>query len=331
LFAFYAGAGAVGLVTARYSSRAVLVACGAVIGTLSPALFFVDTAAGLLGTVSLVGGALGTVYVILAAVIPQWFRERRGVATGFLFAGIGVSLFALPPAWQFAFERFGVERGYLTVLLLTAATCVLAGVVCDRPPWTDRPSIERTELLDWLGRVARTRRFRLQFVGIGLAFGWYYLLATYSIDLFVHRGLSERAATIAFGSIGGLSVGSRIVSGLIADRTGYHRTFVVSLLFVVCGCFALLVPQLSAVAVAIVLCGIGFGGVATLYVPILIRSYDSEPAVAVVSVFNVSLGVFALGLPPLGMALFAYADSYQAPVALTIVVSAVALLTIAWS
>jgi len=79
-----------------------------------------------------------------------------------------------------------------------------------------------------------------------------------------------------------------------------------------------------------VLCGIGFGGVATLYVPILIRSYDSEPAVAVVSVFNVSLGVFALGLPPLGMALFAYADSYQAPVALTIVVPP-SPLTIAWS
>lgn len=316
LFAFYAGAGLVGVLATRYPARRLLVACVIAIGALAPAAVVVDRYAGLLAVFAALGVALGTVYVVLAAVVPRWFRERRGLATGVFFSGIGVSLLVMPPIWQLAFVRLGVDRGLLAVLVATALLCLPAAVLCRRPPWADRPSTG-SNTASWLVELAAGREFRLQFLGVGLALGWYSLLAAYAVELFAARGLGEAAAAAAFGAVGGVSVLSRLASGAVADRAGPRRPFLAALGCVVVGSLLLAIPSLATTALAVVCFGVGFGGVAALYIPLVLRSYAPERGVAVVGVFNVAFGAFALGLPPVGRALIAATGSYLGAVALT--------------
>ncbi len=325
LFMFYAGAGVIGFLGARLPTRTVLLGCVVVFAGISPALFVVESYLALVVVFSLLGAAPGVVYVVLAGVVPLWFDRRRGVATGLLFSGIGLSLLVAPLVWQFAFERLGVPAGFFSITLATAAVCLLAAAVCRRPPWAGRPSVSRAQLSQWLATLVRRRQFHLHFVGLGLSLSWYYLLAAYSIELFVARGLSPRAAALAFGLIGGISIVSRITSGYVADRTSYRRVFYGSLALVIAGNVALLFPSIPSSYFAVVLFGLGFGGIATLYIPILFQSYDADKSVALIAVFNVSFGLFALGLPPLGIALIAQTGSYVPVIALTLATSVGAL------
>jgi len=325
LFMFYAGAGVIGFFGARFPARTVLFGCVLVLVGISPALFIVESYVALVVVFSLLGAAPGVVYVVLAGVVPLWFERRRGVATGLLFSGIGLSLLIAPLVWQFAFERLGVPAGFASITLGTAAVCLLAAVVCRRPPWADNPSASRAQLGRWLAALVRRRQFHFHFIGLGLSLSWYYLLAAYSIELFVARGLSERAAALAFGLIGGISIVSRITSGYVADRTSYRRVFYAALALVIAGNVVLLFPSIPLIYLAVVLFGLGFGGIATLYIPILLQTYDADKSVAIIAVFNVSFGLFALGLPPLGIAFIARTGSYVPVIALTLATSLGAL------
>lgn len=328
LFTFFIGSGLVGMFAARVPVRVVLLVCAAVAGAISPALYVTGSYLGLLVVFALLGIALGTVFVLIASVVPRWFDERRGAATGLIFVGNGLGLFVLPPIWQVAIAEYGVDRAFLLIMAATAAAFLLTGLVCRRPQWTDGSAATVTEVLEWVGRLIGTRTFKLLFVGIAFAFSWYQLLAAFAVDLFAARGLTAAGASAAFGLIGGVSIVSRIGSGYLADRIGSRRSFLASLACATVGIGLLFTSRLSLLAVAVVLLGIGLGGTATLYIPLLMEIYDPNRDTAIVGTFNVATGISALAMPPLGTASVAYTDGYALAVLLTLIVTVVSLWTV---
>lgn len=324
LFTFFIGSGLVGVFGTRLPSRAILLACTATTGLLAPALYLTDSLVGLAIVFAALGLALGTVFVLVASIVPRWFEARRGAATGLIFVGNGLGLFVLPPVWQTALSTWGVARGFLVVMGVTTISFLLAGLVCRRPQWADQASATAGDLLEWLTRLGGTRRFQLLFVGIGLAFAWYQLLAAYAVDLFAARGLTEAGASTAFGLIGGISIVSRIGGGYVADTIGYRRAFLTSLTCAAVGLALLVASPLPVLVVGIVLIGLGLGGCATLYIPLVMQIYSPDKDTAIVGVFNVAGGIGAMVMPPLGTASVAYTGSYTVAVALTVGVTLVA-------
>ncbi|WP_226481629.1 MFS transporter [Natrinema amylolyticum] len=325
LFTFFIGSGAVGVFAARLPARAVILACAGATGVIAPALYIAESRLGLTVVFAVLGLALGTVFVLLASIVPRWFEERRGAATGLIFVGNGLGLFVLPPLWQRVLSQFGVRRGFLVVMAVTAVAFALAGVTCRRPRWADQSAAAPGDLLEWVGGLVGTRTFQLLFIGIGLAFAWYQLLAAFAIDLFASRGLTEASASTAFGLIGGVSIISRVGSGYATDVVGSRRAFLASLCCSAVGIVLLFAPQVSVLAVAVFLIGIGLGGCATLYVPLLMGIYDPEMDTAIVGVFNIAIGTSALVMPLLGTASITYTGGYTVAILLTFVVTVVSL------
>lgn len=329
LFTFFIGSGLVGVFGGRFPTRAVLFPCAVATALLGPSLYLVDSIFGLTLVFALLGLALGTVFVLVASVVPQWFEARRGAATGLIFVGNGLGLFVLPPIWQRTLSSVGVRRGFTLVLSVTAVTFFATALTCRRPNWTERATATTGELLAWLTQLGRSRQFQLLFVGIAMTFAWYQLLAAYAVDLFAYRGLSAAAASTAFGLIGGVSIISRIGGGYLADRIGTRRAFLGSLGSAVAGIALLFVPGIPAVSVAIFLLGLGLGGTATLYIPLLLGVYSPEKATAVVGVFNISAGIAALAMPALGTASAAYTDDFSLAIAVTLVATVLGTVTVA--
>lgn len=329
LFTFFIGSGLVGVFGVRFPSRAVLLVCALATGVLAPSLYVVDSLVGLTLVFALLGLALGTVVVLVASVVPRWFERRRGAATGLVFVGNGLGLFALPPVWQFTLAEVGVRRGFLLVISTTAVTFFLAGLVCRRPGWVEQSTATAGELLGWLGRLGRTRTFQLLFVGIALSFAWYQLLAAYAVELFTARGLAESTASAAFGLIGGVSIVSRIGGGYLGDRIGTRQAFLGSFCCIAAGLLLLFAPAIPILFVAIGLLGLGLGGVATLYIPLLMSVFSPEKDTAVIGVFNVAGGVGALAMPLLGTATVEYTGGFTVTLGLTVAVVVVGIVTIA--
>jgi len=324
LFTFFIGSGVVGVLSVRLPARAVLLAAAAATVLIAPSLYLVSGYLGLLVVFAVLGLALGTQFVVVASVVPRWFEKRRGAATGLIFVGNGLGLFVLPPLWQVAIARFGVRQGFLAILGTTAVAFLAAGLLCRRPPWIEPAAATTDEVLGWVVDIARTRQFQYLFVGIGLAFAWYQLLAAFAVDLFAARGLSETAASTAFGAIGGVSIVSRIGGGYLGDRLGSRRGFLLSLGCATAGLALLVAPAPALLVGSVGLVGLGLGGCATLYIPVLLTVYPPEKDTAVIGVFNVAAGVGSLVMPPLGTATIAYTDGYTAAIVLTVGLTLVA-------
>lgn len=317
LFMMFIGSGIVGVFAVRLPARRVLLTAALASALLTPSLFVVSGYLGLLVVFGTLGLTLGTAFVLVASVVPRWFDRHRGTATGLIFVGNGLGLFLFPPLWQVAIESLGIRRAFLVIMGATTAAFLAVGLVCRRPDWQAESAISLGELLSWVRQLLATRSFQLLFVGIGLAFAWYHLLAAYAVDLFRARGLSAVAASFGFGLVGGVSIISRIGSGYLADSIGPRRAFLGSLGCASVGSLLLATPWLAAVALGVVLLGLGLGGCATLYIPLLLEVYPPAKDTAVIGIFNIAAGIGSLAMPPLGTAAIAHTAGYTAAVVLT--------------
>jgi MFS family permease len=307
---FFVGSGVIGVVSARLPIRALIGGCVVMTALLTPSLYVVDSYVGLTVVFALVGMALGTMYVVLAALVPQWFDAHTGRATGIIFAGNGLGLFVLPPVWQYAIGRLGVRAAFVAVMAATTLVFLVSLLVCRRPTWSDPATASTLGMAKWASGMLGTRRVKLLFLGVGLSMGWYMMLPVYVIDLFAVRGLTEAGASAAFGLIGGVSILSRLGSGVAADVAGFRRTYLASGLCAIGGIGLLFAPVFAAMAVSVFLMGIGLGGLATMYIPLILGTYSEESQTAVVGIFNVALGVVALVVPPTGAAIISYTGSF---------------------
>lgn len=325
LFASYSIAGILTVLATRFQAHHVLLAMGGLMAILAPSLYVIDSLLGLLVIFTLLGTALGTVLIILISIIPQWFERSRGLATGVVFVGIGLSLFVLPPGWNLAIETIGIRDGFLAIVGFGAVLVILSGLICRYPPWIPNTTVSFHELNRWLAHVLRTRRFYLLLFGFSLAFSGFFLVAGFSISLFETRGMTRAFATFTFGLIGGTSIFSRLASGAIADRIGYELTYRLALAAAVLACIVLLLPGQLAVFVSVVLFGISLGGITTLFVPIALRVYDPDKSAAIIGIFSIGLGVAALAAPPVATMLVTVTDSFQSVIILTLLTALVAM------
>lgn len=329
LFSAYTVAGIVGILVTRYPPNRVLLGIGGITGVVAPSLYFIDSFPGLLVSFTVLGTALGSAVVVLVAVIPRWFDDYLGLATGFLFVGIGLSLLVMPPAWNIALSSLGVEDGFFVIIGLTACSFLAAGLVTTLPPWVAERTVTFRALWAWIKQMTQTRQFYYLFVGFGFAFTWFFLLAGFGVGLFESRGLDSASASLAFGLIGGISVFSRLGSGAVADRIGYGRTMILSLVIACIGCLLLFLPGLFSIYVGIVLFGVSLGGVTTLYIPISLQTYDPDKSTAVVGIFTGGLGVPALFAPPIATFLVSSTASYVPIIVLTLS-TALAAVVLVW-
>lgn len=328
LFGFFIGAGVITVLGAHYPPRRVLLAATALTGLLGPAFYVVEGYVGLLVVLGLLGVALGTVFVITAAVVPTWFDRRRGLATGVIFTGNGFGLFVMPPAWQLLIDERGVRSAFLVVIGVTAVAFLLASAVCRHPPWIDTTRLGVADLRSWLRRILVEPRALSLLVGVALTFAWFQLLAAYAVELYAAFGLDPTQAALAFGAIGGISIFARLTAGYVADRVGYRRTFVIALGSSFAGLSLLLIPTVPTVLGSVLLTGLGLGATATLYVPLLLQSFDPERSIPIVGLSNVSVGVVALSAPPLGIGLVTLTGSFAYPLVVTMVTTVAAMATI---
>ncbi len=319
LFAFFIGSGLVGVFGVRFPTRGIFFVCAVMTGVLSPSLYVTTSIVGLTIVFTVLGLTLGTAFVLVASVVPRWFEEYRGAATGLIFAGNGLGLLVLPPVWQFTLASVGVRRGFLYIISVTTVVLFLTGIVCRRPQWAEQSDATGRELLEWVTRLGKTRQFQLLFIGIACSFAWYLLLAAFAVNLFMYRGMTEGNASIAFGLIGGVSLISRLGVGYLSDLTGVGRAYLLSYICAVVGMGMLFFSLSYTMAVAIFFLGLGLGGLATLYVPLLMNIYSPDKDTAVIGLFNIAPGLGALAMPPLGNALIIYTEGFTLAILLAFV------------
>ena len=182
---------------------------------------------------------LGTAFLYPAVMscAQKWYRDKKGLATGFIGGAVGASGAFLTLFVRRVVGQAGIRACFWWLAGLSFAVCAAGSLLLqDPPPEAPLPSrqgrpYKRPPLDLPPARMLRTRDYWLCTASVALAAPAVLLFSPVIVSLGQQRGLSEGAAhlCVAVGSLGG-----RLLMPMASDRLGRRRTDIL-LLWGLCG------------------------------------------------------------------------------------------------
>ncbi|OJJ49590.1 hypothetical protein ASPZODRAFT_128079 [Penicilliopsis zonata CBS 506.65] len=220
------------------------------------ASFTTDNVAGLLVTVGLIMGIGGSLLFMVSSVTPtQYFKAKRGIANGIVFAGGGLGGAVISFAANGLLQAVGIAWTFRTLGLITLATGLPAAYLIQA-----RAPILPTSFVEW--RLFRDYRFVLIFVGGGLAtfplFVPPFFLPLYAESL-------QMTSTAGAGLVAAFNFSSaigRLLCGFSSDKIGPLNTVFSSLMLSALSALALwpVSNSLGPLTVFVIINGMANGG-----------------------------------------------------------------------
>jgi MFS transporter, OFA family, oxalate/formate antiporter len=229
--------------TARYGTRAVVIAGGAFSGAMIFTVSFVTTLPALYALALASGLPFAIVTQLSSTVlINEWFHKRRGFMLGLVMsiAGLGgvIAGSVLPQVvasggWQLGFQMVGV---------LIVATTVLTGIFLIRSTPADvglQPyggaRAHGTELLPPTEQVSagtaaaaiRTPKFAALVLGL-LGLNMVMALQQHFPPMMYEHGLSITAAGSLISVLALVNIGTTLLTGMLIDRRGPLTAYLVA-------------------------------------------------------------------------------------------------------
>jgi MFS family permease len=204
------------------------------------------------GLITAVGlGATGWVPHI--TIIQHWFKEKRGLATGIVSAGIGIGILVCVPSAQYLIIQLGWRIAYrIMAIFIPLIVISLAILFLKKPPQTASHQIEvgipvkttKDPLVineEWasrswtIQRAMATRSFWLLTLAFFLGSFIIQSVFAHQVAFFVDRGLEALLASYIVGIVGVVSIGSKILWGALSDKIGREITYTIGIICSILG------------------------------------------------------------------------------------------------
>lgn len=302
VFVFFTSTLLIGPALDRFSPRIIisagclltgigLIACGRISSPYQLYFFYGVFVAGGTSLASLITNSM---------VVARWFLKRRALAMSVVMAGSGVGMFILMPATQLIIEKIGWRGTFFLMAAVHILFLIPLNVIFQRNRPEDmglspdgnfsRPNQngeglekEQTEAQRgfWtLSGALRNRSFWMICVALFCNPMAILTITLHQVAFVVERGFEAAYAASILGLAGVVSIGGRIISGIIADRRGKEIAFSLFMGAVGVGVVLLLFlnPQRGWILpVYVFLLGQGLGVGASLFPP-MIADLFSGPA-----------------------------------------------------
>jgi MFS family permease len=203
---------------------------------------------------------LGTTgWIANSTIVQQWFQEKRGLAVGIISAGIGVGILICTPVAQYLINKVGWRTTYLIMAcVVPLVNSSMAVPFLKRPPHVSplhpaektlsHAAVDSSWILDkeWASRswtvkdAMGTKQFwllTLSFFVTGIST---QSILTHHVVFFVDKGLEPLRASYLVGMLGIVSMGGKILWGMMSDRKGREETYFVGVFCAVCGLVSLI-------------------------------------------------------------------------------------------
>ena len=192
-------------------------------------------------------------------LIQIWFKERRGLPVGIISAGIGVGILICVPFVQYLIIQVGWRNTFLLMAFFIPLIVIsLALLFLKEPPQT--LSLHRVEtgippsqgkdplVIDeqWVSqlwtvrRAIRTKPFWLLGFSFFLGNMITQSIFTHQVAFFVDHQLNPLFAAYIAGIVGIVSLGSKILWGVLSDIIGRELTYTMGILCSIFGMITLI-------------------------------------------------------------------------------------------
>jgi MFS family permease len=229
-----------GRLTDRFGPRVVMSMCGFFLGLGYLLMSQIDNLWQLYLYYGLIIGVGSSVYVPMVSTVARWFKARRSMMTGIVVAGAGLGQFIAPPVANWLIFSFEWRTSYIILGTVVLLALIVAAQFLRRDPVQLSQATygeykeERHGLRQKIeGSSAREALNSKQF---WLLFFTFFCSGFYAWAIIIHiiphatdLGISAANAAIILTLIGGLVIVGRIVWGIIGDRIGDNRAYIIGI------------------------------------------------------------------------------------------------------
>jgi MFS family permease len=322
----------VGLLVDRFQPRRVILGGSIVVSAALAMLSTAQTLGQYYGYCFLLGIGLSAVSILPTSIlIGPFFSRWRGLAVGFINAGVGLGGFVAP---RLATAQLAA-RGLAGTFLVLAACMVIPFLlvlttVRDQEPGVPRHQTIPVPSLRELVRIPLFWIFgAVLFLSAHAILGVQQNLISYLTG--AHVAPKEAALILAIAL--GAAAPGKLISGLLADRINARAGLIFSLVCVLIGIFALLktAPQAETIYWLAIVFGLGYGGIFNAAPTIIFENFGTHRVGTTLGVFYVFFGLGTASGGEMAGHLFDETQSWSVPFTIDLILAGVSLVTLLMS
>ena len=200
-----------------------------------------------------------TGWVAHTTIIQNWFKVKRGLAIGIISSGIGVGILICVPFFQLLITQVGWRMTYFIMgVFIPLAIGSMAVAFLGRSPQSPIPQPLDQEIpqemvkdpfvvhREWASqswtvrRAITTKPFWLLCLLNLISNFMTQSIFTHHVAFFVDHGFKYLLVSYIIGMIGLVSIGGKILWGVLSDQIGRELTYTIGLSCFICGMIILI-------------------------------------------------------------------------------------------
>lgn len=288
----------------------------------------------------LAGTGIGISYNVVVSTVNSWFPDKKGLSSGCLMMGFGISTLLLGNVISALFENANVgwSKAYILLGIVVAVVLVLAGIVLKKPHANmefPAPKAKKKVQKESFETINFTTKEMLKSFTFWRAFAFMALITavgnsviSFARDLVLSVDAAPALATTLVGVLSIFNGIGRILTGAVYDSLGRKTTMLASnILTIFAAGLTLVAVQVSSLPLCIIglcLTGISYGSCPTMTSAFTASFYGTKYFATNYSLTNFNL-IIASFIATFSNSLLISTGGYTAPFVMLLVLAVGAL------
>ena len=288
----------------------------------------------------LAGTGIGIAYNVVVSTVCSWFPDKKGLCSGALMMGFGVSTLLLGNIISILFENenFGFSKAYITLGVVIGVVIIFAGLILKKPSGDVQfptPKIkkiaskEKFETRDFTTKeMLKSFTFWRAFVCMAFITAVGNTVISFARDLMLSVDAVPTLATTLVGVLSVFNGIGRIITGAFYDSLGRRITMIsANVLTIVAAAVTLIgviIHSLPLCIVGLCLTGISYGSCPTVTSAFSASFYGQKYFSTNYSITNFNL-IVASFIATFSNSLLISTGSYVAPFILLLILAVSAM------
>lgn len=243
----------------------------------------------------------GIVYNVIVALMPKWFPDKKGLASGLTLATLGISATVFSPVVSSWLTNYEYRKSFLIVSVVYIAVGIFGTLTMKAPPadfMADYVSSGANTSSKKQYTLKEAMHVRELYTITGLYFcavPAYLLLSAIFVTYGADKGLTSSMATLGVSIASLCQVGGRFVIPTLSDKIGRKAAFAISF-FITAGGVALLTFATGTIyMVCFWLLSLSYGGCQACFSPIAADRFGTKNVGVILSFTMIGFGVGSVG------------------------------------
>lgn len=243
----------------------------------------------------------GMVYNVIVALMPKWFPDRKGLASGLTMAMLGMSATVFSPIVSQWLTNFGFKTSFTIVAFVYLAIGVFGTLTMQNPPegymsdFVSGGAINATKKQYEVKEVFHVREFWTLMGLYFCAVPAYLLLSGIFVTYGADKGLTAEMATLGVSAASLCQVAGRFAIPTISDKIGRKAAFAISFLLTAGGVALLTMSTGYLYVICFCLISLSYGGSQACFSPIAADRFGTKNLGTILSLTMIGFGTGSVG------------------------------------